>query len=38
VDNIGFTVAAAVPEPETYGMLALGLGIVGIAVRRRRQR
>lgn len=38
VDNISFTVAAAVPEPESYGMLALGLGIVGIAVRRRRQR
>lgn len=37
VDNIGFTVAAAVPEPESYGLLALGLGVVGIAVRRRQQ-
>lgn len=31
--NITFT--AAVPEPETYGMLALGLGLVGFAARRR---
>lgn len=37
VDNIGFTVAAAVPEPESYGLLALGLGVVGIAVRRRQR-
>lgn len=36
VDNIGFTVAAAVPEPETYGMLALGLGVLAVVARRRR--
>ncbi|RTL47011.1 MAG: PEP-CTERM sorting domain-containing protein [Burkholderiales bacterium] len=35
IDNISFTVAAAVPEPGTYGMLALGLGVIAIAVRRR---
>jgi len=37
VDNISFTFAAAVPEPETYGMLALGLGVLAIAVRRRQR-
>lgn len=26
---------ASVPEPETYGMLALGLGLIGFAARRR---
>ena len=30
-------VAAAVPEPETYAMLALGLGVVGWAARRRQR-
>ncbi|MCA1978787.1 MAG: PEPxxWA-CTERM sorting domain-containing protein [Thiobacillus sp.] len=29
---------AAVPEPETWGMLLAGLGMVGVAVRRRRLR
>ena len=29
------TFTPAVPEPETYGMLALGLGLVGFAARRR---
>nr|WP_229258827.1 PEP-CTERM sorting domain-containing protein [Duganella flavida] len=29
--------AAAVPEPETYGMLLAGLGIVGFLARRRKQ-
>ncbi len=28
----------AVPEPETYAMLLAGLGLVGMAARRRRQR
>lgn len=37
VDNISYTVAAAVPEPETYGMLALGLGVLAVVARRRRQ-
>jgi hypothetical protein len=26
---------AAVPEPETYGMLLAGLGLVGFAARKR---
>ncbi len=29
------TITAAVPEPETYAMLLAGLGLVGVAVRRR---
>jgi hypothetical protein len=36
VDNIRYTVAAAVPEPETYGLLALGLGVIGVVARRRK--
>lgn len=31
------TVQYAVPEPETYGMMALGLGVVGFVARRRRK-
>lgn len=31
-----FTIYAAVPEPSTYALLALGLGVVGVAARRRR--
>lgn len=34
VDNLTFT--AAVPEPETYALMALGLGLVGAVARRRR--
>ncbi|MTV40968.1 PEPxxWA-CTERM sorting domain-containing protein [Duganella radicis] len=33
-DNINVT---AVPEPETYAMLLAGLGLVGVAARRRKQ-
>lgn len=31
------SIAAAVPEPETYAMLLAGLGLMGAVVRRRRQ-
>ena len=34
LDNI--TVTAAVPEPETYGMLLAGLGLVGFMARRKK--
>jgi hypothetical protein len=30
-------VITAVPEPETWGMLVLGLGLIGLAARRRKQ-
>ena len=34
--NVAFS-AAAVPEPVTWGMMLLGFGVVGFAMRRRRQ-
>lgn len=36
VDN--FAVTAAIPEPETYAMLLAGLGLLGFAARRRKQK
>jgi len=36
VDNVTFGIAGAVPEPETYALMLAGLGMVGIAARRRR--
>ncbi len=35
-DNIAFTLAAPVPEPETCAMLLTGLGLMGTIARRRR--
>lgn len=35
--GIDSVTVAAVPEPETYAMLLVGLGLVGAAVRRRKQ-
>ena len=32
----GVTIAAAVPEPETYAMLLAGLGLIGYTARRRK--
>ncbi|WP_295990568.1 FxDxF family PEP-CTERM protein [Rugamonas sp.] len=34
LDNVRLT--AAVPEPETYGMLLAGLGLMGFIARRRK--
>lgn len=38
LDNVGnLTVAIApIPEPETYAMLLAGLGLLGVAARRRK--
>ena len=37
-DAIGWDVATPVPEPETYALMLAGLGVVGWAARRRRER
>ncbi len=35
---LGFFAVAAVPEPESYAMMLAGLGLLGVAARRRRQK
>lgn len=37
IDQVALAAVAAVPEPSTYAMLALGLGILGAAGRRARK-
>lgn len=37
-NHIGFRIASAVPEPESYAMLLAGLGLLGIAARRRKRK
>lgn len=34
--NVSFTSSAAVPEPTTWAMMIVGMGVVGTALRRRR--
>jgi len=36
ISGAGNVITAAVPEPETYALMALGLGLVGFAARRRK--
>jgi len=33
---VAFATVAAVPEPETYAMMIVGLGLLGVVARRRR--
>ena len=37
VNVVGRFITAAVPEPATWGMMILGFGVMGAALRRRRQ-
>ena len=37
VDNVDVTMAAPVPEPESYAMMLAGLGALGFMARRRKQ-
>jgi len=37
VNDLHLSVAAAVPEPSTYGMMVGGLGVLGLLARRRRK-
>ncbi len=40
IDNVNYAVSSvtAVPEPETYAMMLAGLGLLGFAARRRKQK
>jgi hypothetical protein len=38
LDNVSLTAVTAVPEPESYAMLAAGLGVLGFISRRRQLR